>query len=118
MTSFADDDVMEYRSPLESRVSHAEIEALGRQGLSVVSISKQTGVARFPIERVLLKAGIKQCDDILSRSPTAPHKFYHKVAVEAVRRGESLASVARRMGVTPGAVAYVVRRASETEEVS
>lgn len=116
MESLADQDMMDYRSALDARVSHDTIRDLGRQGLSVVSISQKTGVARVSIERVLNGAGIKVVDDALSRPPTAPHRFSHRDAVAAVRAGESLASVGRRLGVTASSVAYVVRRAAAEEE--
>jgi hypothetical protein len=115
MTSFADDDVMEYRSPLDTRVPHAEIEALGRESLSIVSISEQTGVSRISIELVLAKAGVKPNDTLLARPPTAPPRFDHAAAVTAVRAGQSADTVARAMGVTPTAVRYAVKRAGPAE---
>ncbi len=116
MESFDDDQVLEYVSPLDVRVSHDTICQLGRQGLSVVSISKQTGVSRISVELVLAKAGVKVNDNVLARPPTTPARFNHAAAVAAVRGGQSADSVARSMGVTPTAVRYAVKRAGPVEE--
>ena len=118
MTSFADEDVMEYRSPLDARVSHEEICRLAREGLSVLSISRTTGVSRISVEMVLAKAGVKPTDTVLARPPIAPARFDHAEAVAAVRGGQSAESVARRLGVTPNSVRYVVKRAGPAEKTS